>query len=39
LKGDAAVDAAEDIDWHVSVKSLLAFPEVLSTMSSNMAPW
>ena len=36
LKGDAAVEAAADFDWNISVKSLLAFPDVLSTMSSNM---
>jgi len=36
LSGDDAVEVAEDYDWNVSVRSLLAFPDVLFTMSSNM---
>ena len=35
-KGDAAVKAVENQPWDISVKSLLAFPNVLSTMSSKI---
>src|SRR5882757_578384 len=33
LKGDAAVAAVKDKSWDVSVKSLVAFPQVLSMMN------
>lgn len=36
LKGDAAVAAVKDKDWDVSVKSLVAFPQVLSMMNSHL---
>ena len=36
LKGDAAVAAVKDKDWDVSVKSLVAFPEVLSQMNEHL---
>ena len=36
LKGDAAVAAVKDKDWDVSVKSLVAFPQVLSMMNTNL---
>ncbi|WAW09656.1 DUF3300 domain-containing protein [Oxalobacter vibrioformis] len=36
LSGDTAVEAAESFGWHASVMALLAFPDVLFTMSSNM---
>ncbi|MDL2284534.1 DUF3300 domain-containing protein [Oxalobacter sp. OttesenSCG-928-P03] len=36
LSGDDAIEAAADFDWSPAVTSLLAFPDVLSTMSSNM---
>lgn len=36
LKGDAAVAAAKDKSWDVSVKSLVAFPQVLSMMNTNL---
>ena len=36
LKGDAAVAAVKDKDWDVSVKSLVAFPQVLSMMNNNL---
>ncbi|MBI2741943.1 MAG: DUF3300 domain-containing protein [Rhodospirillales bacterium] len=36
LKGDAAVDAVKDKSWDVSVKSLVAFPQVLSMMNNNL---
>ncbi|MDP1952764.1 MAG: DUF3300 domain-containing protein, partial [Betaproteobacteria bacterium] len=35
LSGDDAVRAAEDEDWDASVKSLLAFPQVLERMDEN----
>ncbi len=36
LKGDAAVTAVKDKTWDVSVKSLVAFPQVLSMMNGNL---
>lgn len=36
LNGDAAVEAAGSFGWNASVMSLLSFPDVLFTMSSNM---
>ena len=36
LNGEAAIRAARSFDWNISVKSLLAFPDVLSMMSSHM---
>ena len=36
LKGDAAVQAVKDKDWDVSVKSLVAFPQILSMMNTNL---
>ncbi len=36
LKGDAAVNAVTGRQWDISVKSLLAFPQVLSTMNSKI---
>jgi len=36
LKGDAAVAAVKDKSWDVSVKSLVAFPQVLSQLSDNL---
>lgn len=36
LKGDAAVNAVKDKDWDVSVKSLVAFPSVLSQMNEHL---
>jgi len=36
LKGDAAVTAVKDKSWDVSVKSLVAFPQVLSMMNNNL---
>jgi hypothetical protein len=36
LKGDAAVAAVKDKSWDVSVKSLVAFPQVLTTMSDKL---
>ncbi len=36
LSGDAAVEAADSFGWNASVESLLAFPDVLFTMSANM---
>jgi len=38
LQGDAAVRAAQDEDWDPSVKSLLAFPQVLQRMDEK-AGW
>ena len=35
LSGDAAVRAAETQNWDASVKSLLAFPQVLARMAEN----
>lgn len=35
VSGDAAVRAAETEDWDPSVKSLVAFPEVLARMGEN----
>ncbi len=35
LKGEAAVKAAENQQWDISVKSLLPFPQVLGTMESK----
>ena len=35
LSGDDAVRAAEDEDWDASVRSLLAFPQVLEHMDEN----
>ncbi|MBI5910168.1 MAG: DUF3300 domain-containing protein [Betaproteobacteria bacterium] len=36
LSGDAAVRAAETEDWDPSVKSLVAFPQVLERMDENL---
>ncbi|CAN5919666.1 hypothetical protein BH11PSE3_BH11PSE3_32160 [soil metagenome] len=36
LKGDAAVAAVKDKEWDVSVKSLAAFPQILSMMNNNL---
>jgi hypothetical protein len=36
LKGDAAVAAVKDKNWDVSVKSLVAFPPVLSQMNDHL---
>ncbi|WP_168788416.1 DUF3300 domain-containing protein [Paraburkholderia aromaticivorans] len=36
LKGDAAVKAAQDQQWDVSVKSLVAFPQVLQPMNDKL---
>jgi hypothetical protein len=36
LKGDAAVAAVKDQPWDVSVKSLVAFPQVLEPMSDKL---
>jgi len=36
LQADAAVRAVEDKDWDPSVKSLVAFPEVLARMDENL---
>ena len=36
LKGDAAVTAVKDKRWDVSVKSLVAFPDVLSQMNEHL---
>jgi hypothetical protein len=36
LKGDAAVKAAQDQPWDVSVKSLVAFPQVLVPMNEKL---
>src|SRR5207237_5035212 len=38
LKGDDAVKAAEQNGWDPSVTSLVAFPQVLTMMDSNL-PW
>jgi Protein of unknown function (DUF3300) len=36
LQGDAAVRAVEGMDWDPSVKSLVAFPDVLARMDENL---
>lgn len=36
LKGNAAVDAVQGQDWDVSVKSLVAFPQVLAQMDEHL---
>jgi len=36
VKGDAAVKAVQDQTWDVSVKSLVAFPQVLEPMSEKL---
>jgi hypothetical protein len=36
LKGDAAIAAVKDKDWDVSVKSLVAVPQVLIQMSDHL---
>jgi len=36
LKGDALTEALEKQDWDPSVKSLVAFPEVLERMNENL---
>jgi hypothetical protein len=36
LKGEDAVKAVEGLDWDPSVKSLVAFPEVLARMDENL---
>lgn len=36
LKGDAAVQAVKDKDWDTSVKSLVAFPDVIANLSEHL---
>src|SRR3982751_4873180 len=36
LKGDAAVQAINDKDWDTSVKSLVAFPDVLKQLNEHL---
>ncbi len=36
LEGQAAVDAAADRDWDPSIKSLVAFPDLLARMSEEL---
>ena len=36
VKGDAAIKAVQDQTWDVSVKSLVAFPQVLEPMSEKL---
>ena len=36
LKGDAAVQAVKDKDWDASVKSLVAFPDVIANLSEHL---
>jgi len=36
LKGDAAVTAVRDKSWDISVKSLVAFPQILLQLSDNL---
>jgi len=36
LKGEAAVQGAQDQQWDISVKSLLPFPQVLGTMEAKI---
>jgi len=36
LKGDAAVQAVKDKDWDTSVKSLVAFPDVLAKLNEHL---
>jgi len=36
LRGQAAVEAVEDMDWDASVKALVAFPELLSRMDEDI---
>ena len=36
LKGDAAVQAVKDKDWDTSVKSLVAFPDVLANLNEHL---
>jgi hypothetical protein len=36
LKGDAAVQAVKDKDWDTSVKSLVAFPDVLKHLNEHL---
>lgn len=36
LKGDAAVQAVKDKDWDTSVKSLVAFPDVLNNLNEHL---
>ena len=36
LQGDEAVRGAQDKDWDPSVKSLLAFPQILSLMDQRL---
>jgi hypothetical protein len=36
LKGDAAVAAVKDKEWDVSVKSMVAFPDVLAQMNEHL---
>lgn len=36
LKGDAAVQAVKDKDWDTSVKSLVAFPDVLANLNQHL---
>src|SRR4051794_27105384 len=36
LKGDAAVNAVKDKEWDTSVKSLVAFPDVLKQLNEHL---
>ena len=36
LKGEDAVEAVEDKDWDISVKALVAFPEILDRMDEDL---
>ncbi|MBN9085298.1 MAG: DUF3300 domain-containing protein [Reyranella sp.] len=36
LKGDAAVNAVKDKDWDTSIKSLVAFPDVLKQLNEHL---
>src|ERR1039457_3809001 len=36
LKGDAAVQAVDSQNWDPSIKSLVAFPQVLQTLDQNI---
>jgi len=37
LQGDAAVQAVESMSWDPSVKSLVAFPQILAMMDQNLS--
>src|SRR3954464_11924164 len=36
LKGDAALQAVKDLEWDTSVKSLVAFPDVLKQLNEHL---